>query len=505
MIALALCVPSAATAEWHEASSRHFVVYSEDSPDKVKAFTESLERYDKALRVLRSVPDGITPPARRVTIYLVDDVGDIRRLAGKGAKDVAGFYIPRAEGSVAFVPRNTGGIISARTILLHEYAHDFMLTNWAGAAFPVWFVEGFAEFHSTAIFREDGAVIFGASPEHRRFSIGNAAGLPVKQLLKAKIPDLDREQVGILYARGWLLTHYLTFDPDRRKQLAAYIGAINAGKSSDDAAAAFPGLDDMALNAYGKRPRLPSSLIPADQLDVGEISMRALGHGEAAVMSARILSQRGVDKDTAPGVAELARKLAAPFPNDPFAQAELAEAEFDAGNYEAAEAAADRALAANPKHMNALIYKGMILGGRAKASGDAALWKEARRWYLAANKLDPEDPEPLVRYYESFVGEGAVPTKNAVDALLYAHALAPQDLNLRMTAGQVLLERGDAAAARAAISPVAYAAHGGGSASPAQKILTALDADGPEKALEVLKGLEEEAKKEAEAAEKRAS
>jgi tetratricopeptide (TPR) repeat protein len=499
LLVAALLGSSAAQAEWYEAKSEHFIVYSEDKPDNVRAFTEKLERFDKAMRAFRLIPDVKVGDSRKVTVYQVEDLGDIRRLTGSDR--IAGYYIGRAEGPVAFVPRKSSDVINATTILLHEYSHHLMLTSWTGAAFPKWFVEGFAEMHSTALFRSDGSVIFGANPEHRRWSVGDSSGLPLEKMLKGK--TFDDQETPILYARGWLLTHYLTFDKDRLKQLAAYIGAINEGKSIAEASKLLSGFSDTTLDAYGKRPRLPSGLVRADEIKVGQIAIRKLTPGEAAVMPARIHSSSGVNEKTRNGVVEQARRLAAPYPNDPAAQAELAEAEFDVENYAASEAAADRALATDPKSVPALLYKGRAAMEQAKKDKvtDPARWRAIRASFLAANKLDPEDPEPLILFYRSFEAAGQKATKNAQDALVYAYALAPQDFDLRLVAGKVLLQQNKAAQARVAMAPIAFHPHGGEASTSAARVVEALDAKGAAAALAVLEEIEKEAeKKKAEAA-----
>ena len=61
-------------------------------------------------------------------------------------------------GAIAVVPRNTGtdGVFTGQLVLFHEYAHHFML-QYAPAAYPAWYVEGFAEVVSTASFERKGA------------------------------------------------------------------------------------------------------------------------------------------------------------------------------------------------------------------------------------------------------------------------------------------------------------------------------------------------------------
>jgi hypothetical protein len=199
-------------------------------------------------------------------------------------------------------------------------------------------------------------------------------------------------------------------------------------------------------------------------------------------MPIRIRSARGVDSKTAPEVAALARGVAAEYPDDPAVERELAEAEFDEHDYAASEKAADRALAADPKLAKALIYKGraeMMLA----QSNPKADWDAIRHNFLAANKLDTEDPEPLLYYYESFGKSGRRPTPNAIDGLEYALLLAPQDKSLRMMVVSERINMNKFTEAREALAPLAFDPHSNDSRQFARKIMDALSAKDPKTAL----------------------
>src|SRR4051812_987863 len=79
-LALALSAPAAARAGWHGASSRHFVVYSDEKEEAVRAFAEKLERFDKALREFEGIQDEDLGPANRVTVYVVANDAEVRKL-----------------------------------------------------------------------------------------------------------------------------------------------------------------------------------------------------------------------------------------------------------------------------------------------------------------------------------------------------------------------------------------------------------------------------------------
>lgn len=503
LTAALLVAPSLARADWHEAASEHFVVYSDDSPARVRQYAERLERFDRALRYITGTADKQRSPSSRVTVYMVEDVAAIQKLAGSDT--VAGFFQRRASGPVAFVPRRTSGPLDAQTILLHEYGHNFMFTSWPDVVFAPWFTEGFAEFVGTAIFRSNGDLILGKNPDYRSWSIDKTSHMPAQQLVRLDPGKLDEYQASALYARGWLLTHYLLMDKQRSKQLAEYIVAVNSGKSIEEATTALGNISqlDGRLNGYYKRAALPSIVLTAKDIAIGAVTLRRLSAGEAATLPARILSSNGVSEKTAPGVAVLARRLAAPYPNDAAAQNELAEAEFDANNYAAAEAAADRALAADPKSIHALLYKGMAQAEAAKQAGvtDKAKWAAIRGWFIRANKLDTEYAEPLIQYYDSFATARQPPSKAAVDGLLYAYVLAPYDLGLRLKAGRVLLAEGATKPARVAFEPIAYGPHYGDIAKQAKAVIEALDSGGTPAALKLLEEAEAKAKAQAKASE----
>lgn len=473
---LSLAPAGPAQAKWREAATQHFLVYSEESEASLMKFATRLERYDSAIRKARGLPPRDPGPANRLSVYVVANTGAVQRLAGDREDFVVGFYLPRASGSVAFIPRRAGdgrsGDLDAQTVLFHEYAHHFLLENHM-AAYPAWFAEGFAEFFSTAKFEDDGGVGLGLPALHRARGLMQGTQLPLAQLLAGGTEKLNTEQRESIYGRGWLLTHYLAFDPKRAGQTTKYLEALNSGKTGLDAAkAAFGDLDqlDRELESYLRRSRLSYLKIAPEAIATGPIAIRELGPGEDALMPVKLRSKRGVNAKYAQAVLADARRLAAPFATDPAVQATLAEAEYDARNYKEAEAATDRALAADPGSIDALTYKAMAKMRLAEASTDAEVWKEIRRILGAANRIDPDDPQPLILFYESFRRQGIAPTANAVQGLYYAFELAPQDRSLRAVAGRQYLADGKLKEARAALAPLAFDPHAG----PRGKAMAAL-------------------------------
>ena len=510
MALAATCAP--ANAAWYEAKSKHFIVYADQNPKDLKAYAEKLERFDQAVRYVRRMSDPPLSDAGRVTIFVLPDLDSIGVLAG--SMYVGGFYKTTAAGSYAFVPRTTHYMVAGaaegfrtedvgvtpQEIFFHEYSHHLQLSD-TNVAIPTWVSEGFAEFFSTADIKKDGSVSIGANPGGWIREIHDRSSLPLEEMLGATYGDkIYVIQAEALYARGWLLTHYLSMTDGRRGQLQKYLNAIQQGtKPLDAAKAAFGDLRqlDSDLNNYANQGSYLGFTVKGDVIPIGDIALRPLTPGEAAMMMrVRIRSTAGVADSSAGGVARDARGIAAAFPADAVVQSELAEAEFDAKNYSAADTAADRALALDPKDIHALIYKGRAQVKLAKASGKSANWDAIRDWFLRANKLDTENPQPLALYYDSFAEAGQRLTQNAIDALLYAVELAPRDQDLRTTAVGVLIVQNKLKDARQMFAPVAYEPHlSSARRERAAKVMAALDAGDGNGALKLLQTKPDDTKK----------
>jgi tetratricopeptide (TPR) repeat protein len=282
-----------------------------------------------------------------------------------------------------------------------------------------------------------------------------------------------------IYSRGWHLTHYLAFEPSRRGQVTRYLQGIQRGERPlDSAKAAFGDLKklDRELAKYLGRKTLPVQAIPAAQITTGPIALRPLSPGETASIGIRMRTDAQPTEGQARFIAGDARGVVRKFPNDPVPLTALAAAEFRAKHYKESLAAADRAIAADPKSLKALVFKGRSLMEQAKKNPAAADWTAIRGWFAKANRLDPDAAEPLMLFFQSYVEQGARPTATAVEGMLYALEMAPFDRDLRLMAVRQLLADGKIPAGRAAFGPIAYNPHAGKSARPNLEIMAKIAA-----------------------------
>jgi predicted Zn-dependent protease len=78
-------------------------------------------------------------------------------------------------------------------------------------------------------------------------------------------------------------------------------------------------------------------------------------------------------------------------------------------------------------------------------------------------------------FYQAYRMEKARPTANAIAALHYAAALAPQDSLLRLTNARQFLADGKPADARKALVPLAYNPHSGKLGDEARRLIGLID------------------------------
>ncbi|QFT77139.1 DUF1570 domain-containing protein [Erythrobacter sp. THAF29] len=479
--ATSLLLAPAAKADWYEASSDHFVIYADDSEKDIRRFAEDLERYHSALAYLTGRNVAMPSPSNRVTIFVAGSGREVRKLAGTRNSSIAGFYLPRAGGSKAFVQdiRNKRGYPHFSTVvLLHEYAHHFLISS-SRYAMPRWMSEGAAEFFAATTFNKDGSLIVGRAAQHRGYELGTPGAPTARELLD---PELYRRNRGKrsdgFYGRSWLLYHYLTFSKERAGQFSAYQQGLLDGQSSIEAAeAAFGDLDrlETELKVY-LRGRFYTLPVSAENVPIGDVTLRKLPEGEGKMMPLRMISQRGVTRDQAEDLLPDVREVAGKYPNDPGVLAALAEAEYDAGNDAEAIAAADKAIAIDPSQKNAYVQKGLALFRIASGAADKdAAYQAAMKPFQALNARENDHPLPLIYYYRSFAERRIEPPENARAALERAAQLAPFDHRLWLQVAMMQAQEGKIELAKNSLQPLAANPHGGRSAEFADRLIGLLE------------------------------
>jgi tetratricopeptide (TPR) repeat protein len=468
--AAALAFASPASAAWHQASSKHFLIYGDMPADEMKGYATKLEKFDAAARLIRKMSDPEVGDGNRVQVFVVSSMLDVNRLYGDAEAGVGGYYVGDVSGPYIVTPQKIRRLntrtdrIAPEVVFFHEYTHHLQLQT-TQKPMPAWLSEGFAEFMGNPVFGEDGSVGIGSPAADRAEQLIKGRWPPMADLMEGNAFKLGQAGFWIQnYAEGWLLNHYLAFEPSRKGQVERYVTAIDNGENPLAAAkAAFGdlGVLENDLRNYLKRKSLPFLKIDSTKLTIPPVTVTALPPGSSEILPYRVQSKTGYRSVSIDFVAAKARDVAKRYPTDSLVQRTLSEAEFDAKNYDQGIAAAEAALKLEPNSTEATIWKGRNILAKAKKANDAALFTQARKLFLAANKLDPEDPEPLYLYYRTYRAANQQAPKQAVEALRYATILAPRDYYPAIQLVTENLRQNDLKAAAAALKPLAYLPHFG--------------------------------------------
>lgn len=433
----ALLLASPASAEWREFETAHFRIITESSPAEVEKFAATLESYDQLMRMATGIKDD--KPVK-VRIYQVAGLNEVEKAVNEPNSGIAGFYDSNTLGPYAVTPKKTTGsgrYFTPDLVLHHEYAHHFML-QYFPAIYPGWYTEGFAELIGSSKMMDDGRIGYGMPALHRGNDI-NAYWVPLQQLLTSdKVVYMDT------YGQGWALTHFLTFNSKHAAELRQYLAALGKGKTLAEAATAFGDLAE--LNREARR------YVTAGSFEYRPVKVqiaqpviertRALSAGEAALVPETIafrdsdLSEirDSADRSKEAGFREhllgRVRDEAKRYPTDAYAQHLLGEVEYVQHNFAQAEAAADRLLALRPDDRGGMTLKSMLLSRRSTTlSGDARMnmIAQARAMAVKANRSNPDDPRPLLAYYQSYNLSGESAPRAAVEGLMQAVSLLPRE------------------------------------------------------------------------------
>lgn len=456
---LALTAP--ADAQWLRAESPGFVLYSQGTEERLRERIARLEQFHDLLAAATSVE--VPAHTAPFPIYLVGSAKEIA-IAGPRRSGVTGYY--NATPGAVFAVANEHGEASASEVLFHEYAHHFMMRH-APAAYPAWYVEGFAEFFMTAAF-EGGAVEIGRASKLRAEWLGGSSTLGIEEILFPGEREWNAQERARFYAMSWLLVHFFQSDEGRRAALAGYLAAINRGEEPRAAFEAHTGFTaatmEAALEEY-RAAEMPVRRIAVDRAGPSpEIAVARLP--ESADDLLLYESALHTELDFARGQALLrhVRAEAARHPPDPYARRVLALAEIRHGDRARGEALLDPLLAAAPGEVGLAFAKGLA---RLRAGDPAG----ARTWFARARLAAPDHVPALYWEVEAQSGTASHVAPGNAETLLRAQRLAPEVPAIRLRAAEMLMKLGRTREAAALLVPLASDPHQRGLARTASAML----------------------------------
>lgn len=479
-ISIVLLWAAPAKADWRRAESPNFILYSTQPEAQLRQRILLLEDYDRLLRRMISVTD---PPApNKLHIYIVNGNDDLQ-LIRTTQSTTAGMYEATSEGIAAFVDDSTN--MSGNEILFHEYAHHFML-QYRPNAYPIWYVEGFAEYFMTARF-SPSRIDIGDYSSARSGSIRFGTWLPMERILNGDLRGLNDEQRAQFYAQAWLTVHYFYSTAERQAMLARYLVALR-GDHPQDAIQTATGMDAAAFGReishyvgsghvdYGRMPRPANEAVPTVT-----VTVLPRGANDLLLYDAALLV--GISDEKGHAYLPRIRALAARHEGDAFAQRVLAHAELQFGDAAAADRLLDGLLAASPNDAELLYLKGMrhllAAEGEEAWQADAA---EARRWFGRAHQADANHYQTLFRYAQSLRRDRTFISENNIDVMLLAHQLAPQVAEITLNAASMLIAHSDNNIAINLLRPLASDPHNADLAQAARHMIEVANGGAPSSA-----------------------
>lgn len=451
-----MCAASPASARWLKVSSDNFIVYGEGSEKALRTYIGKLEAYHMVLQ--QSTGLSMKVKGAKAEIYLVGRKDQLKTVYGSDPSQIGGFYSATAGATAAISGRGDADWQPSEEILFHEYAHHFMFRHSA-LPYPPWYVEGFAEYVGTTEFKSDMAIL-GGIPVSRAYSILFGSSISWKSLITARsLAGMKDDAVSAFYAQSWLLTHYMFSDNARTQKLLKYLQDYVVSGKSDWAsfentfgldekqlqkelkqyqsamikrgiAAPSPKLDSVVVEELPASadqlllPKLRASLMAPDALEAAEEAPQAAAEGEKDPKAAAPAESKNTQDQQ---LLVRVRQSAAKYPGDVFAAKALASAEISFGDPNAGIAALDGvAPAFRDAEWQYLAGLARVALARKDEAKLETLLPEARKYFGASFKLDPDRYETLYAYYKSFEMQGERIMPSVLDVLLRAHALAPQ-------------------------------------------------------------------------------
>jgi len=475
-----------ANAQWRRAETAHFIVYGDTSESALRTYARKVERFDALLRAYYPVP--IDHEIPKLEIFLAEGLGDMRQVSPRQSSGGGGYYSPNSSRIHAVV--NTDSDMGDH-VLFHEYAHHFMY-QMASAAYPAWFVEGFAEYYSTVELRENRVRVGLFSPGRMNsLTLSANSWAPLEDVLRWRVSASGRYRGSDYYAMSWALTHYMYSDPERLRALGRYLAAVAQGADSVQAMQDATGRtaaqlqDDVRRYLAGAIPVLTPSL----ELNAGEITITTLPPSSRDLMwlDLRLDRLEGWDvseiedekdrneaiEDRATAI-EMARRLSARWPGDRMAALVAARGQNLGGDRAAALATLEPLIEGDGEDDPvALHLAAVMLMDQASVEGQdsAALTRRARGYLARALEADPLDFRIYLALDRSRRGAPGYPSENDMATIEVAVALAPQSFDARLTYAAILLARSRPGEAAMILAPVANSPHATSGRTAAREML----------------------------------
>ena len=462
-----------AHAEWLKGESPHFVVYGNVGEGDMRNYVRKVERFDALLRIWFPVQTDIEPS--KLSIYLADGRSDMRKIWPDIPANVGGFYTPGEARTFAV----TGGRGTENdATLFHEYGHHFM-HQYLTAAYPGWFVEGFAEYFATADLTP-GHMRVGLPSQGRMYSLneGFNSWLPMATVLRSRSSEIG-SRGHLYYAQAWALTNYFMSTPERRAALGRYLGAVmNGGDPIASLQPATGRTPDQLQNDVASYLSAGVKYLSQDhEFTPAPVDITPLSPSARDLVWLDLRLARFVPENLRAGNLAEAERAATRYPGDAMAARVLAQAHLDLQQDAQAVDVLTTAISAGLDDSETLRMQAVALMDLGDSVEEvdpdrkSQLYGKARAALARAYQADATDYRIYLALSRSREDSPGFPTENDLDTLRLGSALAPQVPGLTVRTARALMARDRYAEAIRYLTPVANNPHGGEGLAPIRALL----------------------------------
>lgn len=470
--------------EWIRAESENFVIYSSAPEKKTRTYVKKLE----AFRTLNNLLLGSDDSAAKMKfrIYLLNNPDQMLTVRPNFSKYVAGVYFNCSEGTSAYSAIQPSGNDQDQnlTILFHEYAHYVMFQH-ARSYYPAWYVEGFAEYLSTAD-PDKSMITIGEVSAGRGYTLAEDRWISFEKVLD---PDFgfagdkhnDAWEIQSFYAQSWLLAHYMLSDSARAKALNAYFVQVGSGAEPVASWETATGIKVNTLHSVLERyqQKMFYLKLPVQDYADAAITVSKMPTGTEKVLLNSSLLTTCPDNTQGKAILSALSAQKSAFSNDTDFRLGLAHAQILYGDPADAETELKQILSTNPASFKA----NYLLGRTYMKQSDAALDDErshltdqARASFLAAYKINRLDAPNLYYLAQSFGNQPDFPDTNTLNAANGAHVLAPGVIDYTVFAAYANLANDKRDKAVALLTPFVSDPHNRQQAEKIQKAIEAIKA-----------------------------
>jgi tetratricopeptide (TPR) repeat protein len=288
---------------WIEVRSPNFIVVTNANERQGRRTAYQFEMIRAVFRDFFGQANNSQEPP--VTIVAAKDEKTLKTLLPefwerKGSAHPAGVYLNTGDTGANYIALQLDVSLNEDAYepfepVYHEYVH--YLTRRLVPHWPLWLVEGFAEFYGNIRIKGDQVFIGAPSTSHMLF-LQQTSLLPISTLFDANSSSPyynEKSKTSIFYAESWALTHYLTIRDakDKTHRLNEFLALLAKGVDQKEAAAKTIGdyhSLESELRKYVRRSELDAAPVSLPKLDQNTFRVRGLSDPESLSVRADFMA-----------------------------------------------------------------------------------------------------------------------------------------------------------------------------------------------------------------------